>query len=73
MVSYAPRKSSGDHHHFMYIRAESTFDVHFPIAPKMQHGTLEATVTMSRYNMVTSNLIKTFVKSDCSTVTNSRD
>ena len=49
VVSYAPRRSSGDHHHFMFIRAESTFDVHFPIAPKMEHGTLEATVSMSRY------------------------
>ena len=63
----------GDHHHFMYIRAESTFDVHFPIAPKLQHGTLEATVTMSRYYNITCNLIKTLVKSDCSTVTNCRN
>ena len=49
VVSFAPRRSSGDHHHFIFIRAESTFDVHLPIAPKLEHGKLEATVTMSRY------------------------
>ena len=48
VVSFAPRKSSGDHHHFMFIRAGTTFDVDLPIAPKLQHGTLEATVTLSR-------------------------
>ena len=49
VVSYAPRRSSGDHHHLMYIRAETTFDVYFPIAIKVQHGTISVSVSISRY------------------------
>ena len=54
VASYNPRRSSGEHHHFMFIRGypdgspsgQSSVDVYFPIAPKIQHGTLEATVSI---------------------------
>ena len=48
VVSFAPRLTSGDHHHFMFIRAVTTFDVHLPIAPKVQHGTMEVKVSLRR-------------------------
>ena len=48
VVSYAPRTSSGDHHHFMWIRSEETFDVHFPLAIKAQKGTIEVTLSLHR-------------------------
>ena len=47
MTSFAPRRSSGEHHHFMFVRAGETYDVNLPLAPKLQHGTLEVTVALS--------------------------
>ena len=51
VASFNPRRSSGEHHHFIFIRgapegSQTTVDVYFPIAPKLQHGTLEATVSL---------------------------
>ena len=51
VVSFNPRRSSGDHHHLMYVRGDSTTDVHLPIAPKIDHGTISATVAMSSQMM----------------------
>jgi len=47
VVSFNPRRSSGDHHHLMFIRGETTTDVHLPISPKVDHGTITATVALS--------------------------
>ena len=48
VTSFAPRLSSGEHHHLMFVRAGETFDINLPIAPRLQHGTLQATVALSR-------------------------
>ena len=47
VVSFNPRTSSGDHHHLMFVRGESMIDVHLPIAPKVDLGSITVTVEMS--------------------------
>ena len=47
MTSYAPRLSSGDHHHFLWLRAESEITVNLPIAPHIERGSLDVTVELS--------------------------
>ncbi|XP_023346769.1 CD109 antigen [Eurytemora carolleeae] len=47
VVSYNPRTSKGDHHHLLYIRGDTTEDVHFPIKPMVQQGTITVTVELS--------------------------
>ena len=36
--SYNPRLTSGEHHHFVWLRGESETAVLLPIAPKVQMG-----------------------------------
>ena len=40
VVSYAPRMSSGEHHHFTYVRGESEIEVHLPVAPQLEQGSI---------------------------------
>ena len=47
VTSYAPRLSSGDHHHFVWLRAESEIAVNLPIAPHIEKGTLDVVVELS--------------------------
>ena len=47
VTSYAPRLSSGDHHHFLWLRAESEITVNLPIAPHIERGSLDVTVELS--------------------------
>jgi len=51
VVSFNPRRSSGDHHHLIFIRGESNWDINLPIAPKLDHGTIEVTVAFSSQMM----------------------
>ena len=36
VVSYAPRTSSGDHHHLLFVKGESEVEVPIPIAPQVR-------------------------------------
>ena len=47
VTSYAPRLSSGDHHHFVWLRGESEIAVNLPIAPHIQTGALDVTVELN--------------------------
>ena len=47
VTSYAPRLTSGDHHHFVWLRGESEMAVLMPIAPHMERGSLDVTVELS--------------------------
>lgn len=47
VVSYAPRLSQGDHHHFLYLRPDSEFAVLMPIAPHVQSGLMEVTMMVT--------------------------
>ena len=49
MVSYAPRTSKGDHHHLVYVRAESEMEVHLPVkpTPPAEQGTVSVSITLS--------------------------
>ena len=47
VTSYAPRLSSGDHHHFVWLRAESEIAVNLPIAPHIEKGPLDVVVELS--------------------------
>ena len=41
------RLSSGDHHHFIYVRGESEVEVHLPIAPQVEQGTIDVTIELN--------------------------
>ena len=47
VTSYAPRLSSGDYNHYMWLRPETWFEVRIPVAPKLQSGVLEINVELS--------------------------
>ena len=47
VVSYAPRRSSGDHHHFLWLRPESETEIYMPIAPKVERGEIEVNIELS--------------------------
>ena len=56
------RLSSGDHHHFVYIRGESEVEVHLPIAPQKEQGEIHVTIElntqiMSSEQTVTINIL----------------
>ena len=39
--------SSGDHHHFVYIRGESEVEVHLPIAPQVEQGEIDVVIELN--------------------------
>ena len=41
------RLSSGDHHHFVYIRGESEVEVHLPIAPQVEQGEIDVVIELN--------------------------
>jgi len=41
------RLSSGDHHHFVWVRGESEVEVHLPIAPQVEQGTIEVVIELN--------------------------
>ncbi len=47
VVSYAPRLSGGDHHHLVWLRGEDEREVHLPVAPQVEQGTITITVKLS--------------------------
>ena len=47
VTSYAPRLSSGDHHHFLWLRGESEMAVNMPIAPQIERGPLNVELELS--------------------------
>lgn len=47
VTAFNPRTSSGDHHHFIFLRGDWNMDVHFPIRPKIDIGTIEAVITLN--------------------------
>ena len=47
VVSYAPRMSSGDHHHLLFIKGESEVEVPIPIAPQVQQGAIDVTIELN--------------------------
>ena len=54
--------SSGDHHHFVYIRGESEVEVHLPIAPQKEQGEINVVIElntqiMSSEQTVTINIL----------------
>ena len=47
VTSYAPRLSTGDHHHFVWLRAESEMTINLPVAPHLEKGPLDVTVELN--------------------------
>ncbi len=47
VVSYAPRTTSGEHHHFLWLRPESEVEVLTPIAIHAQGGSVDVTMQLS--------------------------
>ena len=47
VTSYAPRVSSGDHQHLLFVRGESEIEVPLPVAPQIQQGTITVDIDLS--------------------------
>ena len=47
VTSYAPRVSSGDHQHLLFVRGESEIEVPLPVAPQIQQGTITVNIELS--------------------------
>ena len=47
VVSFKPRLSKGDHHHFIWLRPESETEVYMPIAIHMESGFVDVTLEIS--------------------------
>ena len=47
-----------DHHHFTYVRGESEIEVHMPIAPQVEQGTIEVNVALNTQIMSSVNTIE---------------
>ena len=57
VVSYAPRMSSGDHHHFTYVRGESEIEVHLPVAPRIEQGEITVNIDLNTQIMTSTQSI----------------
>ena len=44
---FSCRLSSGDHHHFVYVRGESEVEVHLPIAPQVEQGDIDVNIELN--------------------------
>ena len=44
VVSYRPRLSGGDHHHFIWVRGEEEREVHIPIAPQVRKAQIKVLI-----------------------------
>ena len=47
VTSYAPRLSSGDHQHLLFVRGVSEIEVPLPVAPLIQQGEITVKVDLS--------------------------
>ena len=47
VTSYAPRVSSGDHQHLLFVRKESEIEVPLPVAPQIQQGEITIDIDLS--------------------------
>ena len=47
VTSYAPRLTTGDHHHFVWLRGESEMAILLPIAPQLELGELTVVIELS--------------------------
>ena len=47
VTSYAPRVSSGDHQHLLFVRGESEIEVPLPVAPQIQQGEITVDIDLS--------------------------
>ena len=47
VTSYAPRVSSGDHQHLLFVRGESEIEVPLPVSPQIQQGTITVQIDLS--------------------------
>lgn len=47
VTSYAPRTSTGDHHHFIWLRGETETEVYIPIAIHVEQGFVDVQLEIS--------------------------
>ena len=47
VTSYAPRLSSGDHQHLLFVRGVSEIEVPLPVAPLLQQGEITVKIDLS--------------------------
>lgn len=47
VVSYAPRLSPGDHHHYVWVRPGSEMEVRVPVAVHKQQGEVDVNIELS--------------------------
>lgn len=57
VVSYAPRLSSGDHHHLVWVRGESEVEVHLPVAPQVEQGTINVNIELNTQIMSSKQMV----------------
>ncbi len=57
VVSYAPRLSSGDHHHLVWVRGESEQEVHLPVAPQVEQGQISVVIKLNTQIMSSTQTV----------------